>query len=83
MSSTSPLPDPGSDSSGMGVVLVLAADYLLSVASRSRGPSEGSRMAGVALVAVMLTITMAQTTLDTYRGFRVSLPLCEWSWYFS
>ena len=58
--------------SGMGVVFVLSADYLLSVASRRKLASESSRRLRVALVVVTMTISAAQTLVDLVRGFRVS-----------
>lgn len=56
----------------MGVVAVLAIDYLSNIAVRRKVPTESPRRLGVALVLLTLVLTLSQTVIDLYRGFRVS-----------
>jgi hypothetical protein len=61
---------------GMGIVLVLSANYYTVLASRPKMPRVPSRYCGFFLVTSALLFNLAQTAVDMHRGWQVGpLPI--------
>ncbi|WWC97400.1 hypothetical protein V866_004279 [Kwoniella sp. B9012] len=59
------------ESFGMGIVLILSINYLMTLASQPKSPHESSRTLGVCLVGISLALNIVQTIVDLIRGWNM------------